>query len=91
MTNKLQNYIGIAVRQCTGTIAYQLKKEIDAVLYHCFVLMLTTYKHVTNFVQKLVIAGVSFRLTNVMEQAFIKKNQGFQVLFVTKSDQYFKI
>lgn len=33
--NKLQNYFGIAVRQCTGTTVYQLKKAIGAVLYHC--------------------------------------------------------
>ena len=33
--NTLQNYFGIAVRQCTGTTFYQLKKAISTVLYHC--------------------------------------------------------
>ena len=32
MINKLQNYFGIAVRQCTGTTVYQLKKAIGSVL-----------------------------------------------------------
>ena len=35
MINKLQNYFPIAVRNCTGTTIYQLKKAIGAVLYHC--------------------------------------------------------
>ena len=32
MINKLQNYFGIAIRQCTGTTVYELKKAIGAVL-----------------------------------------------------------
>ena len=35
MINKLQNYFGIAIRQCTGTTVYELKKAIGAVLFHC--------------------------------------------------------
>ena len=33
MINKLQNYFGIAIRQCTGTTVYELKKAIGAVLF----------------------------------------------------------
>ena len=35
VTNKLQNYFGIAIRQSTGNTVYQLKKPIGAVLFHC--------------------------------------------------------
>ena len=35
LTNKLQNYFGIAIRQSTGNTVYQLKKAIGAVLFHC--------------------------------------------------------
>ena len=28
MFNKLQNYFGIAIRQCTGTTVYELKKQL---------------------------------------------------------------
>ena len=35
LTNKLQNYFGIAIRQSTGNTVYQLKKTIEAVLFHC--------------------------------------------------------
>ena len=35
MINKLQNYFGIAIRQCTGTTLYELKKQLGAVLFHC--------------------------------------------------------
>ena len=35
MINKLQNFFGIAVRQCTVTTVYQLKRAISDVLYHC--------------------------------------------------------
>ena len=35
MINKLQNYFGIAIRQCTGTTVYELKKAIGVVLFHC--------------------------------------------------------
>ena len=35
MINKLKNYFGIALRQCTGTTVYQLRKVIGTVLYHC--------------------------------------------------------
>lgn len=33
--NKLQNYYGIAIRQCTGTTVYAMKKAVGAVLFHC--------------------------------------------------------
>ncbi|MBY0580841.1 MAG: hypothetical protein K2P53_04080 [Rickettsiales bacterium] len=33
--NKLQNYFGIAIRQCCGKSVYELKKAIGAVLFHC--------------------------------------------------------
>ena len=35
MINKLQNYFGIAVRQCSGKSVYEMKKAIGAVLFHC--------------------------------------------------------
>ena len=34
MIKKLQNYFGIAIRQCTGTNVYDLKKAIGADLFH---------------------------------------------------------
>ncbi|XP_065678497.1 uncharacterized protein LOC136093423 [Hydra vulgaris] len=33
--NKLQNYFGIAIRQCCGKSVYELKKAIGAVLFYC--------------------------------------------------------
>ena len=33
--NKLQNYFGIAIRQCCGKSVYEIKKAIGAVLFHC--------------------------------------------------------
>ena len=33
--NKFQNYSGIAIRQSAGNTAYQLKKALGAVLFHC--------------------------------------------------------
>ena len=33
--NKLQNYFGLAIRQCSGASVYQLKKAVGAVLFHC--------------------------------------------------------
>ena len=35
MINKLQNYFGIAIHQCTGTTVYEFKKAIGAVLFQC--------------------------------------------------------
>ena len=33
--SKLQNYFGIAIRQSIRNTIYQLKKAIEAVLFHC--------------------------------------------------------
>ena len=33
--NKPQNYFGTTIRQSTGNTVYQLKKAIEAVLFHC--------------------------------------------------------
>ena len=35
MINKLQNYFGIAIRQCAGKTVFETKKAIGAVLFHC--------------------------------------------------------
>ena len=35
MINNLQNYFGIAIRQCSGKSAYEMKKAVEAVLFHC--------------------------------------------------------
>ena len=35
MINKLQNYFGIAIRQCAGETVFETKKAIGAVLFHC--------------------------------------------------------
>ena len=35
MINKLQNYSGIAIRQCSGKSVYEMKKTVGAVLFHC--------------------------------------------------------
>ena len=35
MMNKLQNYIGIAIRQCAGRTVFGMKKAIGAVFFHC--------------------------------------------------------
>ena len=33
MINKLQNYFRIAIRQCTGTTVYELKKQLGQLLF----------------------------------------------------------
>ena len=35
MINKLQNYVGIAIRQSKGKTVHELKKAIGTVLFHC--------------------------------------------------------
>ena len=86
MINKWQNYFGIAVRQCTGTTVYQLKKAIGAVLYHCSYANNLEARH--QFCPKTSNSWCQSRMRNVMEQASIKKSQGFLVLLATISDQY---
>ena len=35
MTNNLQNYFGIAIRQSKGKTVNELNKAVSAVLFHC--------------------------------------------------------
>ena len=35
LINKLQNYFGIAIRQCAGKTSFEMKKAIRTVLFYC--------------------------------------------------------
>ena len=35
MINKLQNYFGIAIRQCAGKTVFEIKRATRTVLFHC--------------------------------------------------------
>ena len=74
--NKLQNYFGLAIRQCSGASVYQLKKLL--VLCFFIVQKLMILKHNTICVLVLQTVGASIKLTKSKIQTHINKSLVYQ-------------
>ena len=77
MINKLQNYFGIAIRQCAGKTVFEMKKAIGADLFNCSEASNLDTKHIKSVHENLIV-GANIKLISTTIRQHIKINQGYQ-------------